>query len=59
MEFTIVEVNPNFGYGKHKMKIISREPLSDYQKRYLASLKRDEVIKYGKLYGWTVLDMED
>ena len=59
MVFTVIEANANIGTEKIKMKIISRETLSDYQKDFLQTLKRDEVIKYGKAMGWTVLDISE
>ena len=59
MNSEIIEVKANFGDGKVKMKVISRELLSEFQKKHLSSLKRDEAIKYGNINGWKVLDIED
>lgn len=59
MIFTDIEAYENFGNQRIKMRIISREKLSDNQKEYLSTLKRDEVIKYGKVKGWTVLDIQE
>ena len=59
MEHIILEIKENFGDGKIKMKVISREPLSDYQKEYMKALRRDKAIEYGNLMGWIVLDIED
>ena len=59
MKHTILEVKENFGDKKIKIKVISRESLSDYQKKYFTTLRRDEAIKYGNTMGWIVLDIED
>ncbi len=59
MVYTDIEVKANFGYEKIKMRVISREKLSDLQKEYLSSLRRDEAIKYGNLKGWKVLDINE
>ena len=59
MGYTVIEVKENFGNKRIKVKIISREHLSDSQKQYFSSLKRDEAIKYGNAKGWKVLDVEE
>ena len=59
MVFTDIEVKANFGTGSIKMRVISRTPLSDADRRYITSLRRDEAIKYGNVRGWKVIDMED
>lgn len=59
METVIVEVNENHGSGKLKVKVFSHNPLSDFQKKYLSTLTRDEAIKYGKPQGWNVVDMSE
>ena len=59
MEYTIIEVKENFGDGRIKVKVISRTPLSDSQRKHLASLKRDEAIKYGNAMEWKVLDIDE
>lgn len=59
MIYTDIYVNENFGNHKIKVRIVSREPLTDYQKEYLSTLKRDEVITYGKIRKWTVLDIQE
>ena len=59
LEATIIEVRENFGDKKTKLKVFSRGPLSEIQKEYLSSLRRDDAIKYGNTQGWTVLDMSE
>ena len=45
------------GNEKVKMKVFSDAPLSETQMEYLRSLKRDEAMKIGSLYGWKVIDI--
>lgn len=59
MVSTIIEVKANFGDEKVKIKIFSQENLSEYQKKYFSTLKRDEAIKYGTAMGWKVIDIQD
>lgn len=59
MVTTIIYVKANYGNEKIKMQVFSRETLTDAQKEYLASLTRDEAMKYGPLHGWKVIDISD
>lgn len=59
MVSTIIEVRANFGNERVKMKIFSQENLSEYQRKYFSTLKRDEAIKYGTVMGWEVIDIEE
>ena len=59
MVSTIIEVRANFGNERVKMKIFSQENLSEYQRKYFSTLKRDEAIKYGTAMGWKVIDIEE
>ncbi len=59
MTQTIVEVKSNFGNDKVKMKIFSRNALTNIEIDYISSLKRDELIKYGNIKKWTVIDITD
>ena len=55
----IVEIKSNFGNDKVKMKIFSQKALSKIDIDYIHTLRRDELIKYGKVRGWTVLDITE
>ncbi|MBE6789721.1 MAG: hypothetical protein E7535_00855 [Ruminococcaceae bacterium] len=59
MTQTIVEIKSNFGNDKVKMKIFSQNALSKIDIDYIHTLRRDELIKYGRVRGWTVLDITE
>lgn len=59
MEGRIIEVKENHRNGRIKIKVFSPTALTDEQITYLASLTRDEALKYGPLYGWKVIDASD
>lgn len=59
MEHTIVEVKSNTGNETVKMKIYSQKSLTEAERKYVYSLKRDELFKYGKLKGWNVVDISE
>lgn len=59
MEFIVVEVKENVGSGKLKVKIISRDKVTDPTISLVKDMTLDEVRKYGKIMGWTVLVMND
>ncbi len=59
MVSTIIEVKANTGSENVKMKIFSKAPLSETEKTYFASLKRDDAFKYGRSKGWKVVDIEE
>lgn len=59
MEFIVVEVKENVGSGKLKVKIISRDKVTDPTISLVKNMTLDEVRKYGKIMGWTVLVMND
>ena len=59
MTQTIVEIKSNFGNDKVKMKIFSQTDLSDFEKEYISTLKRDELIKYGDIKKWKVIDITE
>lgn len=59
MTQTIVEVKSNFGNDKVTMKIFSQNTLTDSEIDYISTLKRDELIKYGKIKKWTVIDISE
>jgi len=44
---TVIEVKANLGNGTVKVKVISKEQLSEAQINYLCSLRRDEAMKKG------------
>ena len=59
MTQTIVEIKSNFGNDKVKMKIFSQNALSKIDMEYIHTLRRDELINYGRVMGWTVLDITE
>lgn len=59
MTQTIVEIKSNFGNDKVKMKIYSQKPLSEFEKKYVNSLRRDELFQYGKIKNWNVVDISE
>lgn len=59
MTQTIVEVKSNFGNDIVKMKIFSQNTLTDFDMEYISTLKRDELIKYGNIKKWTVIDITE
>ena len=59
MESTIIDVKENVGSGKLKVNIISRNKITDLTIRLVKDMTLDEVRKYGKINGWTVLVMND
>ncbi len=59
MTQTIVEVKSNFGNDKVTMKIFSQNTLTDSERDYISTLKRDELIKYGNIKKWTVIDISE
>ena len=59
MESRIIEVKENHGDGRIKVKVFSHEVLTEEQVNFLSTMTRDEVLKYGTLQGWKVIDISD
>ena len=59
MVYTELTVKENFGNKKMRIRIISRETISDSLKQIIQNMTFNEVLSYGNMKGWKVLSLEE